>query len=175
MAQAYTIDTGAEDAGAAVADAGPDFNEIYATADVAAGEKVFAKCKACHKVDGTNGTGPHLNALLAARRGPLADFAYSDGMKSVSDPWTPEHMQVFLANPKKYVAGTKMGFAGLPKIQDRANVIAYLATLDSKIAAAFAAVRPSLWAAFFMALARSHRSSRSTSRNRALWLGAVPN
>lgn len=131
VAQAYTIDTGAEDAGAAVADAGPDFNEIYATADVAAGEKVFSKCKACHKLDGTNGTGPHLENVVGRARGSLADFAYSEGMKSVSDPWTPEHMQEFLANPKKYVAGTKMGFAGLPKIQDRANVIAYLKSLES--------------------------------------------
>jgi cytochrome c len=130
VAQAYTIDTGAAEADTASADAGPDFGTVFASADVAAGEKVFAKCKACHKVDGTNSTGPHLNDVVGRARGSVADFSYSDGMKSVSDPWTPEHLQEFLTNPKKYVAGTKMGFAGLPKIEDRANVIAYLASLE---------------------------------------------
>ena len=50
-------------------------------------------------------------------------------MASVNDPWTPEHLEEFLLNPKSYVAGTKMGFAGLPKVEDRANVIAYLASM----------------------------------------------
>lgn len=130
VAQAYSIDTGAAEGGdAATADAGPAFADVYAAADAAAGEKVFAKCKACHKVDGSNGTGPHLNGVVGRARGGVEGFGYSDGMKSVSDAWTPEHMEEFLTNPKKYVAGTKMGFAGLPKVEDRANVIAYLATL----------------------------------------------
>lgn len=129
VAQAYTIDTGAETAEAPGADAGPAFGEVFAAADAVAGEKVFAKCKACHKVDGTNGTGPHLNGVVGRAAHAVADFAYSDGMKSVDEPWTPEHMELFLANPKKVVPGTKMGFAGLPNIKDRANVIAYLATL----------------------------------------------
>ena len=47
-----------------MADAGPAFEEVYAAADAGAGEKVFAKCKACHKVDGTDGTGPHLNGVV---------------------------------------------------------------------------------------------------------------
>ena len=63
-AQAYLIDTGEDEATAEVADAGPAFEEIYASADAAAGEKVFAKCKACHKMDGTDGTGPHLNGVV---------------------------------------------------------------------------------------------------------------
>lgn len=131
VAQAYTIDTGEAAADTTeTADAGPDFDTIYASADAAAGEKVFGKCKACHKVDGTNGTGPHLENVVGRARGSIADFAYSDGMKSVSDPWTPQHLQEFLTNPKQYVAGTKMGFAGLAKIEDRANVIAYLASLE---------------------------------------------
>jgi cytochrome c len=131
VAQAYTIDTGAAtDAAASTADAGPAFETVLASADVAAGEKVFAKCKACHKIDGTNGTGPHLNDVVGRARGSVADFAYSDAMKSVNDPWTPEHLQEFLTNPKGYVPGTKMGFAGLPKIEDRANLIAYLTSLE---------------------------------------------
>lgn len=130
VAQAYTIETGEAAAGGETAAAeGPVFADVYAAADVAAGEKVFKKCAACHKVDGADGTGPHLNGVVGRARGSIAGFGYSDGMLAVTDPWTPEAMEVFLANPKGVVAGTKMAFAGLPKVEDRANVIAYLATL----------------------------------------------
>ena len=129
VAQAYTIDTGAAEGGAATADAGPSFEEVFAKADPAAGEKVFGKCKSCHKIDGTNATGPHLNGVVGRQPGTVPDFGYSEAMKGVTEPWTPEHLFAFLQNPKGVVAGTKMGFAGLPKPEDRANVIAYLETL----------------------------------------------
>jgi cytochrome c len=128
VAQAYTIETG-EAAPAEAAEAGPVFADVFAAADAAAGEKVFGKCKACHKVDGSNGTGPHLNGVVNRARGGVEGFGYSDGMKAASDPWSPENLNAFLENPKGYVAGTKMSFAGLAKVEDRANVIAYLATL----------------------------------------------
>lgn len=124
-AQAYTIETG-EAAPAEAAAEGPAFGEVYAAADAAAGEKVFGKCKACHKVDGGDGTGPHLNGVVGRARGSVAGFGYSDAMKSVADAWTPETLDAFLTNPKGYVAGTKMSFAGLPKVEDRANLIKYL-------------------------------------------------
>ena len=129
VAQAYSIavDDAAPAAGAAAE--GPAWADVFAAADPAAGEKVFKKCAACHKVDGSNGTGPHLNGVVGRARGSVEGFAYSDGMASVHDAWTPELIEVFLLNPKADVKGTKMGFAGLPKIEDRANVIAYLATL----------------------------------------------
>ena len=132
MAQAYSIDTGAEDAaGAETADAGPSFDEVFASADPAAGEKVFAKCKSCHKVDGGNATGPHLNGVVNRAKASVEGFGYSEALLAMaSDSWTPENMDGFLTNPKAYAPGTKMTFAGLPKIQDRANVISYLATLN---------------------------------------------
>jgi cytochrome c len=129
-AQAYTIDTGAADAGAATADAGPDFATLYAAADPAAGEKVFSKCKACHKLDGSNSTGPHLENVVDRAVGSIGDFGYSDAMKAHGGNWTPEEMFHFLENPKKAVPGTKMSFAGLPKPEDRANLIAYLKSLE---------------------------------------------
>lgn len=131
VAQAYTIDTGEAAGGEtdAAAEEGPAFADVFAAADVAAGEKVFKKCAACHKVDGTNGTGPHLNGVVGRARGGVEGFGYSDGMKSVADAWAPELLNEFLINPKAYVAGTKMSFAGLPKVDDRANLIAYLASL----------------------------------------------
>ncbi len=131
-AQAYTIPV--EDAGgsdAETADAGPDFATVMASADAAAGEKVFGKCKACHKLDGADGTGPHLNGVVGRPVGSIGGFAYSDAMHAhagEAPDWTPEALQEFLADPKGVVKGTKMAFAGLKKIEDRANLIAYLET-----------------------------------------------
>jgi len=128
--QAYLIDTGEGQATEAAADAGPAFAEVYAAADAAAGEKVFAKCKACHKVDGTDGTGPHLNGVVDRPKASIAGFAYSEAsLARAGEAWTPENLDGFLENPKGYMPGTKMSFAGLPKVQDRANVIAYLASI----------------------------------------------
>ncbi|MEI4484736.1 cytochrome c family protein [Frigidibacter sp. MR17.14] len=129
-AQAYVIDTGAAEGGdAAAADAGPDFGTVFAAADAAAGEKVFGKCKACHKTDGNNATGPHLDGVVGRPVASAAGFGYSDGMKAHGGDWTPEALQEFLANPKGVVSGTKMAFAGLPKVEDRANLIKYLESL----------------------------------------------
>lgn len=126
-AQAYTIDTGAsEDAGE---EAGVPFADLLAAADVAAGEKVFAKCKACHKLDGTNGTGPHLDGIVDKAKAASEGFAYSPALAAMSgESWTPENLDAFLENPRGYVPGTKMGFAGLPNPEERANLVAWLQT-----------------------------------------------
>jgi cytochrome c len=127
-AQAYVIETGAEDDVAATE--GPSFEEIYASADAAAGEKVFAKCKACHKMDGVDGVGPHLNGVVDRAKASIGGFAYSEVLVGMAaDAWTPENLDGFLKNPKGYAPGTKMAFAGLPKAEERANVIAYLASV----------------------------------------------
>lgn len=133
-AQAYTIPVTATAGGgdAAAKDQGPDFATVMASADAAAGEKVFGKCKACHKIDGANSTGPHLNGVVGRAVASVADFSYSDGMKAhaaEAPVWTPEALEHFLTSPKAAVKGTKMTFAGLPKVEDRANLIAYLETL----------------------------------------------
>lgn len=129
-AQAYSIDTGEAAGGDATAAAGPSFEEVFAAADPAAGEKVFGKCKACHKIDGSNATGPHLNGVVGRNHAAVADFGYSDAMKGhAAEVWSPDILNAFLTNPKEAVPGTKMTFAGLPKVEDRANLIAYLATL----------------------------------------------
>lgn len=127
--QSYSVATAEAPAAEATEEAGPSFDALLAAADVAAGEKVFGKCKACHKVDGANGTGPHLNGVVNRVAGTVEGFGYSDGMVAVAKPWDPAALNAFLENPKGVVAGTKMSFAGLPKPEDRANVIAWLATL----------------------------------------------
>lgn len=131
IAQAYSIDTGVEEVAAETADAGPDFATLYAAADVAAGEKVFTKCKACHKLDGTDGVGPHLNGIVDKNKGTSEGYAYSEALAALTaDVWSPENLNGFLENPKGYMPGTKMSFAGLPKADERANLIAYLATVQ---------------------------------------------
>lgn len=128
-AQAYSIDTGATDV--AATEEGPAFADLYAAADLEAGAKVFGKCKACHKIDGGKGTGPYLNGVVGRNHAAVADYAYSEGLAATaSSTWTPEALDAFLTNPKAYVPGTKMSFAGLPKAEDRANLVAYLSTLN---------------------------------------------
>ena len=127
MAQAYTIDTGAEEASAEVAEEGPAFADLYAAADAAAGEKVFGKCKACHKLDGSDGTGPHLNGIVGKAKAATAGFGYSDALLAMaSDVWSLENLDAFLTNPKGYAPGTKMSFAGLKKEDEIAAINEYL-------------------------------------------------
>jgi cytochrome c len=132
VAQAYSIDTGAVAEEAAPAEEGPPFAELFAAADVGAGEKVFGKCASCHKVDGADAIGPHLNGVVDRPKASIEGFGYSEALIAMAgDAWTPENMNEFLISPKTYAPGTKMAaFAGLPKAQDRANVIAWLATLN---------------------------------------------
>lgn len=127
--QAYTIPV--EDGGEAEAeDAGPTFEEVFATADAGAGERVFGKCRACHNLDGSNATGPHLDGVVDREVGSVAGFNYSGALSENFDVWTPENLQVFLENPRGSAAGTTMSFAGLGSVEDRANVIAYLQSVS---------------------------------------------
>jgi cytochrome c len=103
-----------------------DIAALMSAADPAAGETVFKKCAACHKLDGGNAVGPHLDGVVGRPVGSVEGFGYSDPMAAHGGDWTPEELFAFLASPKKAVPGTKMSFAGLPKPEDRANVIAYL-------------------------------------------------
>jgi cytochrome c len=104
---------------------------LMASADPAAGENVFKKCASCHSVDpsGTNKVGPGLYGVVGRPVASHEGFNYSAAMKdhvSVDPDWSYEALNHFLHAPKKYVPGTAMGFAGLKKEDDRANVIAYL-------------------------------------------------
>lgn len=105
---------------------------MLASADPAAGEKVFAKCKSCHTVEkgGPNGIGPDLWGVVGRAPGTHEGFNYSDALKALSDTkWTYSNLNGFIHKPREYAKGTKMTFAGLPKTSDRANVVAYLRTL----------------------------------------------
>ena len=98
--------------------------------DAAAGEKVFAKCKACHVADqDTNKVGPSLNDLIGKTAGTHAGYKYSKAMMDAGAGglvWDEATLTTYLHDPKAMVKGTKMAFAGLKKDEDIANVIAYL-------------------------------------------------
>lgn len=130
VAQAYSIDTGAtEGTGEVAGEAGPDFATLLASADAAKGEKAYGKCKSCHKIDGGDSTGPHLNGVVGRAVASVAGFAYSDVLKGMGGTWDPEHLNQWLTSPKAMAPGTKMSFAGIPKVEDRANLVAYLQSL----------------------------------------------
>lgn len=122
--QAYTIDTGVEEV-EEVAEV--PFEEVFASADAAAGEKLWRQCQACHKLEaGANGTGPYLLGIVGRDVGAADGYGYSGNLVAVADVWTPENLNGFLENPKAYAPGTKMAYKGMSKIEDRANLIAWL-------------------------------------------------
>ena len=103
-----------------------DVAALLASADASKGEGVFRKCSAGHKLDGTDGVGPHLNGVVGRQLAAVGGFGYSGALSGLDDAWTPENLWGFLDNPKGWAPGTSMGFAGLNKDTDKANVIAYL-------------------------------------------------
>ncbi len=108
---------------------------LMATADVQAGQAVFAKCAACHTINkgGATGIGPNLWGTMGAPVGHVAGFAYSDALTSVPGAWTFEGMNEWVTSPRKYAPGTKMSFAGLSSPEDRANLIVYLNSMGSNL------------------------------------------
>ncbi|ALR22240.1 c-type cytochrome [Sphingobium baderi] len=131
----YAIE-GVEAEGEGGGDKGPGLNTLLAQADVAAGEKVFAKCAACHTVNqgGANGIGPNLYGTVGEEIGHgKAGFAFSDALKSKGGTWTFEAMDHWLTSPREFAPGTKMTFAGLGNPADRANLIAWLNTQGSNL------------------------------------------
>jgi cytochrome c len=101
-----------------------------ADGDPAAGKVVFAKCAICHTTDpAKKGIGPTLFGVVGRKSASVEGFSYSEAMKKADKTWDPATLDAYLTNPKAMVPGTKMIFPGLPKAEDRANVIAYLATL----------------------------------------------
>jgi len=98
---------------------------------VEAGEKVFRKCSACHKVgeDAKNGTGPALTGIFGRTAGSVEGFRYSKPMLDAGAGglvWNAETLDAFLADPKAVVPKNKMAFSGLKKEDERAALTAYL-------------------------------------------------
>mmetsp|Transcript_3262 Transcript_3262/g.8139 ORF Transcript_3262/g.8139 Transcript_3262/m.8139 type:complete len:116 (-) Transcript_3262:149-496(-) len=100
--------------------------------DVTKGAKVFkAKCAQCHTNDkaGLTKQGPPLYGIFGRTAGTCDGFQYSSANVQSGIVWSDKHMYEYLVNPKKYMPGTKMVFAGMKKDKERADLIAYLHTL----------------------------------------------
>jgi cytochrome c len=148
------------DGEAATASGGPAQAELpepvlhmVAAADVAQGEKLSKACAACHSFDngGPNKIGPNLWNIVGNKKGHADGFAYSEALIATGGQWSYQSLNHFLWKPKKYANGTKMNYVGLKKPEDRAAILAWLATLapspkaaptDSEIAAEAAAFAP---------------------------------
>lgn len=125
---AYVIET--ESSGESADGEEVVFADLLAAADPEKGAKVFRKCSACHKLEkGANGTGPYLYGVVDRPVASAEGFGYSAAMQSHGGNWTPEELDAFITKPKEFIPGTAMGFAGLKKPEDRANLIAYLQTI----------------------------------------------
>ena len=127
---AYAVEVDG-DAGGAAEEETVDLAALVAAADSAKGEKVFNKCKSCHKVeDGANALGPHLWGVVGRDIGSVAGFGYSGILTELPGNWDLAALDAFLTNPKGYANGTKMAFAGLKKPEDRVNLIVWLNEAD---------------------------------------------
>lgn len=125
----YVIEGAAEEtAGPAEVTIAEALNAMPVAELIAAGEKAYAKCQSCHTIDagGANGIGPNLAGVMGGPVAAKGGFAYSAELKALGGSWDWEKMDAWLKNPKGYVPGTKMSFAGLSKVEERAALSAYL-------------------------------------------------
>lgn len=131
--QAYVIEVaGAEVADAEVVEEVP-FSVVFASASATDGEALWRGCRSCHALEsGNHGTGPALYGIVNRPVQFYGDFNYSGALAEVVDVWTPEHLNSFLENPRGYAPGTAMSYNGLRSVEDRANLIAYLATIGGQ-------------------------------------------
>lgn len=107
-----------------------DVMEMMLSAEAEKGKGVFRKCSACHKIDGTDAVGPHLNGVVGRDVASVGGFGYSGALTGLDGAWDEEALYGFLLNPKGYAPGTSMSFSGLKKMEDKVNVIAYLQSLQ---------------------------------------------
>lgn len=105
---------------------------MLAKASAENGQASFKKCMTCHTPDkgGKNGTGPNLYGIIGRKSGTHEGFSYSDAMKKKAVDWSFESLATYLHDPKAFVPGNKMAFAGISDNGELADVLVYLRTLS---------------------------------------------
>jgi cytochrome c len=116
--------------GGAAPAADEPIEKLLANATPEKGETAAKKCQACHTFNKgePNRVGPNLYGVVGRDRAAVPGFNYSAAMKGKGGKWTIEELNAFLTNPRGYVPGTSMSFAGLPRGSERADIITYLNT-----------------------------------------------
>jgi cytochrome c len=112
-----------------------DLGLLLAGADLQRGQRSFeAKCASCHSIEqgGANGTGPNLWNTIGGEKQHIPAFNYSGALNNTEGDWSWENMDAWLENPSRYARGTSMGFAGLKRDDERANVLMYMAQYSPK-------------------------------------------
>ncbi len=102
--------------------------ELIANADLKKGAKLSKKCAACHSFNsgGKHKIGPNLWNIYGSDMAAKDGFKYSKALKSFGGTWDNASLNEFILKPKKFISGTKMGFAGIKKLEDRAALIAWM-------------------------------------------------
>jgi len=93
------------------------------------GKAIFKSCAACHATDHASRIGPGLEGIIGRQAGTVPGFSYSDAMKKSGIGWDAKILDAYLESPQKVVPGNRMPYAGLKDPTDRADLVAYLATL----------------------------------------------
>ena len=116
--------------------ADPADTSISAQGDAEKGKRLFNRCKACHNLTATarRRIGPNLDNLFGRAAGSRDGFKYSKALMEADFIWTEKNLDEWLAQPRSFLPGNKMAFAGLRKEQDRKDLMAYLrvATVESE-------------------------------------------
>jgi len=120
---------GAKEAAAAPSE---PIEKLLQTASVDKGAAAAKVCQACHTFDkdGPNRVGPNLYGIVGDKKGEGRNFNFSAAIKAKGGSWSIEDLNQFIANPKGYIPGTAMGFAGISRDSQRADVLAYLNSLS---------------------------------------------